>query len=65
MAQAAGPGGCVLLGFDFPIGLPLAYAQRAGISSFRGVLPQLGSGAWGRFYEVAERPEEIGPARWA
>jgi mannose-6-phosphate isomerase-like protein (cupin superfamily) len=52
-------GGCVLVGFDFPIGLPAAYAERAGISSFRDVLPQLGQGRWERFFEPAQRPEEI------
>ena len=58
LAQAAG-GGCVLVGFDFPIGLPAAYAERAGIVSFRDVLPELGRGRWSRFFEPAERPAEI------
>jgi mannose-6-phosphate isomerase-like protein (cupin superfamily) len=52
-------GGCVFAGFDFPIGLPAAYADRAGVSSFRDVLPALGQGEWGRFFDPAERPEEI------
>jgi mannose-6-phosphate isomerase-like protein (cupin superfamily) len=56
-AEAAG--GCVLAGFDFPIGLPAAYAERAGIVSFREILPELGRGRWERFFEPAERPEEI------
>jgi len=56
-AEAAG--GCVLVGFDFPIGLPAAYAERAGITSFREALPELGRGSWARFFEPAERPEEI------
>ena len=56
---AAGPAGLVLLGFDFPIGLPLAYAKQAGIDDFLTVLPQLGQGEWADFYRVAERPEAI------
>ena len=52
-------GGCAIVGFDFPIGLPVAYAERAGIGSFREVLPELGRGDWHRFFEPAERPEEI------
>lgn len=41
---AAGGGrGSVLVSFDFPIGLPLAYAQAARIESFVEVLPTLGS----------------------
>lgn len=63
MAAEAGPGGCALLGFDFPIGLPVAYARRAGIASFRDLLPKLGAGDWAAFYDVAERPDEIGPHR--
>ena len=48
-------GGHVLLGVDFPIGLPAAYAALAGISDFRAAL----EGFDDRFYAVAERPEEI------
>ena len=49
----------MLVGFDFPIGVPAAYAERTGIVSFKDVLPQLGRGAWDRFFEPAERPEDI------
>jgi mannose-6-phosphate isomerase-like protein (cupin superfamily) len=62
LAEQAG-GGCALVGFDFPIGLPAAYAERAGITSFREVLPELGRGEWARFFDVAERPGEISPRR--
>ncbi len=55
LAAEAGPRGGVLAGFDFPIGLPLAYARRARVRAFRTLLPSLG----GSFFEVAERPEEI------
>ncbi len=55
----AGPGGPVLLGFDFPIGLPLGYAEQLGVGDFLTLLPQLGRGKWADFYQVAERAEEI------
>ncbi len=55
----AGPDGAVLLGVDFPLGLPLAYADRAGVDDFTALLPQLGQGQWRDFYRVAERPGEI------
>ena len=62
LARVAG-GGQVVVGFDFPIGLPLAYARGAGIERFLDVLPILGAGAWHDFYNVAARPHEIGFAR--
>lgn len=56
-------GGTVLVGFDFPIGLPLAFARRAGVAAFTDVLPQLGSGRWERFYDLAEHANEIALTR--
>ncbi|MGH7333745.1 MAG: DUF429 domain-containing protein [Candidatus Rokuibacteriota bacterium] len=56
-------GGQVIVGFDFPIGLPLAYARGAGIERFLDVLPAFGAGAWRDFYHVATRPHEIGIGR--
>ncbi len=55
----AGPGGIVLLGFDFPIGLPARYADLAGINDFLDLLPLLGQGDWADFYTVAEEPVQI------
>jgi hypothetical protein len=55
----AGAKGIVLAGFDFPIGVPAHYANRAGISRFRDFLPQLGKGDWSEFYKVCDKPEEI------
>ncbi len=51
--------GCALAGFDFPIGLPLAYARRAGIKDFLSLLPALGSGEWAMFYQAAAQEKEI------
>lgn len=50
---------CVLIGFDFPIGLPLTYARKAGIEDFLSLLPELGNSEWGEFYTVAEIASEI------
>lgn len=55
--------GPVLIGFDFPIGLPSAYARLARVDRFVDVLRELGRGPWLRFYDVAERAEEISLAR--
>ena len=38
-------GGCAVLGLDFPIGVPRAYAQLAHVESFLDVLPELGTGS--------------------
>jgi len=48
-----------VLGFDFPIGLPRAYARAAGVTSFREFLGQLGAPPWEEFGSVATRPDEI------
>jgi hypothetical protein len=54
-----GPTGCALIGFDFPIGLPYAYAQKTGFNHFTTALQSLGQGQWESFYRVAEYPSEI------
>lgn len=53
----------ILVGFDFPIGLPFAFARRAGVTDFRHLLPQLGEAEWRDFYEVAEVREQISTRR--
>lgn len=48
-------------GFDFPIGLPAAYASVAGIRRFLDVLPSLGNvHPWLEFYDTASSADEIG-----
>jgi hypothetical protein len=54
-----GKTGCALLGFDFPIGIPAFYAQRAGVDDFKKLLPQLGKGEWENFYKVCREKSEI------
>lgn len=55
-------GGAVVAGFDFPIGVPCAFAVNCCIFNFVRLLPQLGTGVWADFYRLAERPQEI--ATW-
>ncbi|MEP7291401.1 MAG: hypothetical protein ABI835_06435 [Chloroflexota bacterium] len=54
---------CVLIGFDFPIGLPLAYARKAKINNFLTALTEFGADGWTDFYRVASSAEEIGLRR--
>jgi hypothetical protein len=56
-------GGSLLVGFDFPIGLPARYARAAGVRDFRGLLRRLGRDEWAEFYKVATSPGEIGLRR--
>jgi hypothetical protein len=58
LQEAAVPGQA-MIGFDFPIGLPRAYATAAGIPSFPQFLDVLGSPPWEEFDVVARRPSEI------
>lgn len=52
-------GGAALAGFDFPIGIPSAYAVRAGLEDFRDFLKILGHGEWRDFYKVCLDQKEI------
>jgi len=51
--------GAALVGFDFTIGLPRAYAAAVGVDSFPRFLGQIGAGPWRHFDQVAASPEEI------
>lgn len=51
--------GCVIAGFDFPIGFPFAYAVITGISDFLSTLPLLGQDVWKQFYIPASSPTDI------
>lgn len=46
----------LLIGFDFPIGLPLAYATQTGVGAFRDALANFGSEPWEKFYEISDSP---------
>jgi hypothetical protein len=52
-----------LVGVDFPIGLPLAYAAATGIDSFTAALGSLGGALLPRFFDVAATPAEVGLGR--
>lgn len=54
-------GGSVLIGFDFPIGVPVAYASlpEVDIDDFRQALPRFGLGTWADFYTVADTAFQI------
>jgi hypothetical protein len=58
-----GRDGPILAGFDFPIGLPAAYAKQAGIEDFATALAGFGQDRWRDFYEVAAQPEQIALTR--
>jgi hypothetical protein len=58
LLEAAGRGS-VFVGFDFPIGLPAVYAERAGIDDFLAMLPRFGEDPWAEFYDVATCAGEI------
>ena len=54
----------VLAGFDFPIGLPVAYGRQTGLTGFREALSAFGREAgWEAFYEVAVAPSDIAVGR--
>jgi hypothetical protein len=56
----AGPEACVVLGFDFAIGLPHYYAQQAGIPNFKSALAErFGKLDWSRFFDVADKANDI------
>jgi hypothetical protein len=52
--------GTVLLGLDFPIGLPRRFAARAGIPSFPAFLRDVAEPVWRRF--VVPAPPDVGPS---
>ncbi len=56
LAAEAGQDAAILIAFDFPIGLPAAYARAAGLNSFREALGQFGHGKWAEFYTVSAQP---------
>jgi len=53
----------VTLGFDFPVGLPIALAEPLGVATFRDVLRQLSTGAWPDFLTPASDIGEAKPTR--
>ena len=61
--RAAAGLGQVLAGFDFPVGLPRAYAAAAGVCSFPDFLDAIGAPPWEQFGVVARHRSEISVRR--
>ena len=59
LSAGAGAGATVFAGFDFPLGLPEAYAAAANIDHFIPALMKFGRGRWANFYSPAGAPDEI------
>lgn len=58
------PRGAILVGFDFPIGLPASYASSVRVCDFPSVLPTLGKTPfWNELNEIARTHQEIRPHR--
>jgi hypothetical protein len=55
--------GALLVGFDFPIGLPVRYAQAIGIDTYGAFLDALDAGRFPDFFKVAEHAGELSPDR--
>jgi hypothetical protein len=51
--------GVIVIGFDFPIGLPKTYGEKSGLIDFRSALTSFGQGVWSDWYSVAEHREDI------
>lgn len=54
-----GPASRGVLGLDVCLGLPIAYANAAGVEDFVTLLPQLGQPPWHQWYDVAETADDI------
>lgn len=63
LLRKAQMGATVLAGFDFGIGVPVAYAERIGCSDFKALLPQLGGERFPHFFARAATWGEISPDR--
>lgn len=55
--------GALLIGFDFPIGLPEAYGSAIGLPSFREALLQFGTGSYSDWFDVAEHRSQVSLSR--
>lgn len=59
LRRRAGADGALLIGFDFPIGLPATYGRALGLADFRSFLRSLGDQRFARWFDVAEHHREI------
>ncbi len=49
----------VLAGFDFPIGVPMAFGKKTGFRDFPEALAEFGSGEWKEFFCVADSSNDV------
>ena len=56
LRETLSPQGTGVIGFDFPIGLPRAFAAKAGLANWRAALKAFGGPGWKRFYQRSDRP---------
>jgi hypothetical protein len=54
--QEVGP---LVVGFDFPIGIPRAYGNAIALQDFRTALMTFGKGVWADWFKPAERASDI------
>ncbi|MEM7442204.1 MAG: DUF429 domain-containing protein [Pseudomonadota bacterium] len=57
------PDSGVLLGFDFPTGLPQHLSEALRVKTFRDVLARLSTSAWPEFLNPAENLTDVAPTR--
>lgn len=63
LRQRTGGRGSILVGFDFPIGLPEKYGELTGLADFQTALRAFGSGRWREWFDVCEAREQIAITR--
>jgi hypothetical protein len=61
LRESVGKDGHVLIGFDFPVGLPREFASRANLTTFREALKRFGNGDWKAFYNISDAPSIYQP----
>lgn len=49
----------IIVGFDFPIGVPRAFGEKTDFADFLDALESFGREPWERFYDVADTADEI------
>jgi len=57
--RAEAAGGTALVGADLPLGVPLAWAEKAGVDNFPAALRRFGEGPWRDFFRPAAARSEI------
>ena len=61
--KETGETGAAVVGFDFPIGIPVRYAALLGVTEFKPFLLQLGGGDFVDFYRISVTSSEVSKYR--